>query len=77
MVICLPSRGLQGSKAGVVGSRGQERRDKACGDQMPFSGALVAFALSLILTLVITRSTLRLVSWALGRSVQECVCTQI
>lgn len=54
MVICLPSRGPQGSKAGMVGSRGQERRDRAAGDRMPFLGALVAFALSLILTLVIT-----------------------
>lgn len=46
----------------MVGSRVQEGRDKACGDQMPFT-------LSLILTLSMTRPALGLVSGAVCRSV--------
>lgn len=66
---CTPSRGQQGSKAGMIGSRAQEGRDKTCEDQMPFLGALIAFTLSLILTLIVTRLALRLVSGALCWSV--------
>lgn len=48
----------------MVGSRGQEGRDKACGDQVPFLGALVALVLSLILILIAPRPTLGLASGA-------------